>query len=155
MEIFNIFSQLQVMETIQNHSIFTFFVFYFFSRRHFANRNKASCLVLAHHKHFEPNIGQGFNIPRFKCSELCKYPTSSFRQCFLSWEILPTCISFQNISNDVQYLILRNDASICDPTKIFFKSKVYLPFCSPIDKIVIEIIVGWRTTNSITPRSIL
>ncbi len=79
MEIFNIFFQLQVMETIQNHSIFTFFVFYFFSRRHFANRNKASCLVLAHHEHFEPNIGQGFNILGFKCSELCEYPTSSFR----------------------------------------------------------------------------
>jgi hypothetical protein len=42
-------------------------------------RNKASCLVLAHHEHFEPNIGQGFNILGFKCSELCEYPTSSFR----------------------------------------------------------------------------
>ncbi len=155
MEIFNIFSQLQVMETIQNHSTFTFFFFYFFSRRHFANRNKAGCLVLAHHEHFEPNIGQGFNIPGFKCSELCEYLTSSFMQCFLSCEISPTCISFQNIFNDVQYVILKNDASICDPTKILFKSKVYLPFCSPTDKIVIEIIVGWGTTNSKPPRSIL
>ncbi len=67
------------METIQNHSIFTFFVFYFFSRRHFASRNKTGCLVLAHHEHFESNIGQGFNISMFKCSELCKYQTSSFR----------------------------------------------------------------------------
>ncbi len=79
MEILNIFFQLQVMEIIQNYSIFTFFVFYFFSKRHFAYRNKAGYLVLAHHKHFEPNIGEGFNIPRFKCSELCEYPTSSFR----------------------------------------------------------------------------
>jgi hypothetical protein len=79
MEIFNIFFQLQVMETIQNHSIFTFFVFYLFSRRHFASRNKVGYLVLAHHEHFEPNIGQGFNIPGFKCSELCEYPTFSFR----------------------------------------------------------------------------
>jgi hypothetical protein len=78
MEIFNIFFQFQVMEAIQNHSIFTFVVFYFFSRRHFASRNKAGCLVLAHHEHFEPNIRQGFNVPGFKCSELCKYPTSSF-----------------------------------------------------------------------------
>jgi hypothetical protein len=42
-----------------------------------------------------------------------------------------------------------------DPTKILFKSKVYLPFCSPTDKIVIEIIVGWGTINSKPPRSIL
>jgi hypothetical protein len=55
------------------------FFFYFFYRRHFANRNKVGCLVLALHEHFEPNIGQGFNVPGFKCSELCKYPTSSFR----------------------------------------------------------------------------
>jgi hypothetical protein len=54
-------------------------VFYFFSRRNFASRNKAGLLVLAHHEHFEPNIGQGFNIPGFKCSELCEYPISSFR----------------------------------------------------------------------------
>ncbi len=53
---FQYFFQLQVMETIQNHSIFTFFVFYFFSRRHFASINKPNCLVLAHHEHFKPNI---------------------------------------------------------------------------------------------------
>jgi hypothetical protein len=48
------------------------------SRRHFANRNKVGWLVMAHREHFQPNIGQRFNIPRFECSELCKYTTSSF-----------------------------------------------------------------------------
>ncbi len=62
---------------------------------------------------------------------------------------------FQGIYNDVQYVILKNVASICDPTKILFKLKVYLPFRSPIDKIVIEIIVQWGATNSKPPRSIL
>jgi hypothetical protein len=52
-------------------------------------------------------------------------------------------------------VILKNDASICDPTKIFFKSKVYLPFCSPIDKIVIAILVGWGIIISKPRRSIL
>jgi hypothetical protein len=74
MEIFNIFFQLQVMETIRNQSIFTFFVVYLYFRRHFTSRNKVGCLILAHHEHFEPNIGQGFNIPKFKCSECANIP---------------------------------------------------------------------------------
>jgi len=77
MEIFNIFFQFQMMETIHNHSISTSFVFYFFYRRRFVNRNKAGCLVLAHHEHFESNIGQGFIIPRFKSSEVREYPKTS------------------------------------------------------------------------------
>ncbi len=89
-----------------------------------------------------PHLGSVFFNAKF-CQHAFLFKTSLMMLSMWSWKMM------------IQYVIMKNVASICDPTKIFFKSKVYLPFRSPIDKIVIEIIVGWGTTISKPPRSTL
>jgi hypothetical protein len=135
MEIFNIFFQLQVMETIQNHSIFTFFVFYFVSRRHFTSRNKVGCLVLAHHEQIlnpildKDSIYRGSNV--MSCANI---PLPHLGSVFFCVNFRQHAFIFKT-SLMMLSVILKNDASICDPTKTFFKSKVICLFVAPLIKL--------------------